>query len=160
LPASAPAYPHAPASRTLGLGPITMPGYLQTPMLVTVDGTRVQYAEFDRWAEPLPVLFMRALDQDLSGLLDARVVPYPWYRGAPLDVVVRVDVSSFEADVAGNAHLDACWTIRDPRTATVLRDDCSSITEPVGERGAPAQVSALGRAVGELAQRVAAAIQP
>jgi len=42
----------------------------------------------------------------------------------------------------------------------VLRDDCSSITEPVGEYGAPTQVSALGRAVGELARRVAAAIQP
>ena len=29
----------------------------------------------------------------------------------PLDVVVRVDVTSFEADAAGDARLDACWTI-------------------------------------------------
>ena len=34
----------------------------------------------------------------------------------PLDVVVRVDVTSFEADAAGDARLDACWTIRDSPT--------------------------------------------
>ena len=38
------------------------------------------------------------------------------------------------------------------------RDDCSSIVEPVDERGAQAQVAALSRALGELARRVASAI--
>ncbi len=160
LAASAPDHPPAPGSPVLGLGPITMPAYLQRPMLATrADATQVRYADFDRWAEPLPTLFGRALGRDLSGLLDARIVPYPWYRTTPLDVVVRVDVTSFEVDAAGNARLEACWTIRDSPTRTARRDECSSIVEAIDGDGAQAQVTALGRAVSELARRVANAIR-
>jgi len=160
LAASAPDHPPASGSLVIGLGPITMPGYLQHPMLATRQGgTQVRYADFDRWAEPLPTLFGRALGQDLSALLGARIVPYPWYRDTPLDVIVRVDVASFESDAAGDARLDACWTIRDSSMRTVCRDECSSIVAAVDERGAEALVAALSRAVGELAQRLASAIR-
>jgi hypothetical protein len=130
-------------------------------MLATrVDGTQVRYADFDRWAEPLGVLFARTLGQDLSALLDAaRIVPYPWYPATAPDVVVRVDVRRFEADVAGNARLEACWTIRNPRTATVRRDDCSSIAEKIEHDDARRQVAALSRAVGALAGQIASALR-
>ena len=137
-----------------------MPGYLLHPGLATRVGTEVRYARVDRWAEPLPALFASALGQDLAALVGARIVPYPWYRAAPLDLVVRVDVTSFEADAAENARLDACWSIRGSRGITVCRDDCSSIVEPVDERGAQAQVAALSRALGELARRVGARSPP
>jgi uncharacterized lipoprotein YmbA len=160
LSASVPDHPPVRGSLVVGLGPITMPGYLQHPMLATrVDGTQVRYADVDRWAEPLPTLFGRALGQDLSALLGARIVPYPWYRDAALDVVVRVDVASFEADAAGNARLGACWTIRDSSAKSVCRDECSSIVEAADDPGAQALVAALGRAVGELARRLASAIR-
>src|SRR5439155_1424100 len=114
LTATVPPSSSAPGSLGIGLGPIAMPGYLRRPMLVTrIDGTQVRYADFERWADPLPALFARALGQDLSTLLDgARIVPYPWYPTTPLDIVVLVDVGAFEADVEGNARLEACWTIR------------------------------------------------
>lgn len=161
LTASAPDYSPTPGMLVVGLGPITMPGYLQHPMLATrVDGTQVRYADFDRWAEPLPTLFARALGQDLSVVLGgARIVTYPWYRTMPLDVIVRVDVRSFEADAAGNAELDACWSIRDARTGTARGNDCLSITETVDERGPQAQVAALSRTVSELARFVAGALR-
>jgi uncharacterized lipoprotein YmbA len=160
LAASVPEHPPAPGSLVVGLGPITMPGYLQHPMLATrSDATQVRYAEVDRWAEPLPTLFGRALGQELSALLGARIVPYPWYRDVALDVVVRVDVTSFEADAAGNARLGACWTIGDSSAKTVCRDECSSIVEATDDPGAQALVAALSRAVGELARRLASAIR-
>jgi uncharacterized lipoprotein YmbA len=158
LAANVPDQPHPPGSLAIGLGPIVMPGYLQHPGLVTRVGTEVRYADFDRWAEPLPTLVGRALGQDLAVLLGARIVSYPWYRATPLDAGVRVDVISFEADAAGSARLQACWSIRGSSGTTVCRDDCSSIVEPVDERGAPAQVAALSRALGELARQVASAI--
>jgi uncharacterized lipoprotein YmbA len=152
--------PRPPGSLAIGLGPIVMPGYLQHPGLATRVGTEVRYADVDRWAEPLPTLFARTLGQDLAALVEARIVPYPWSRAAPLDLVVRVDVTSFEADAGGNARLNACWSIRGSRGTTVCRDDCSSIVEPVDERGAQTQVAALSGALGELARRVASAIPP
>jgi uncharacterized lipoprotein YmbA len=127
-------------------------------MLATRVGTEVRYADVDRWAEPLPALFARALGQDLTALFGARIVSHPWYRPTALDVVVRVDVTSFEAEAAGNASLDACWTIRDSPAGTICRDECSSIVEAVDDRGAQAQVAALSLAVDELARRLASAI--
>jgi len=159
LAASAPDHPPAAGSLAIGLGPIVMPGYLHHPELATRAGTEVRYADVDRWAEPLPTLFARALGQDLSALLGARIVPYPWYRASALDVVVRVDVTSFEADAAGNASLDACWSIRDSPARSICRDECSSFAEAIDGHGAQAQVAALGRAVNELAQRVANTIR-
>ena len=159
LTADAPDHPPASGSLAVGLGPITMPGYLHHPGLATRVGTEVRYADGDRWAEPLPTLFARALGQDLSALLGARIVPYPWYRATALDMVVRVDVSSFEAVAAGNASLAACWSIRDSPTRRVCRDECASIVEVVDEPGTQARVAALSRAVGELAQRLASAIR-
>jgi uncharacterized lipoprotein YmbA len=160
LAASVPDHPPAPGSLVVGLGPITMPGYLQHPMLATrSEPTQVRYADVDRWAEPLPTLFGRALGQDLSARLSARIVPYPWHRDAALDFVVRVDVTSFEADAAGNARLGACWTIRDSSAKTVCRDECSSIVEARDDPGAQALVAALSRAVDELARRLASEIR-
>lgn len=159
LAASAPDHPPVPGSLVVGLGPIKMPGYLQQPMLATrVEGTQIRYADVDRWVEPLPTLFGRVLGQDLSALLGARVVPYPWYRTTPLDVAVRVEVTSFEA-AAGTATLGACWTIVDSPAKTVCRDGCSSIVEVADGSGARALVAALSRAVGELAERLADAIR-
>jgi uncharacterized lipoprotein YmbA len=150
----------APPSGSLqiGLGPIAMPGYLQHQELATRVGTEVRYADVDRWAEPLPTLFARALGHDLSALLGARIVPYPWYRATPLDGVVRVDVTSFEADAVGSARLDACWSVRRSRGSAACREDCASIAEAVDARGGEAQVAALSRALGELAWRVATAV--
>src|SRR5207249_10170775 len=124
----------------IGLGPVARAGDLRRALRVTrIDGAQVWCAEFERGADPRPGLFARALGQDLSTLLDgARIVPYPWYPTTPLDIVVLVDVGAFEADVEGNARLEACWTIRDPRTATVRRGDCSSIAEAVDEADARA----------------------
>ncbi|HVN85817.1 MAG TPA: PqiC family protein [Candidatus Binatia bacterium] len=161
LTASAPDSSPTPGSLVVGLGPLTMSGHLQHPLLATrVDGTQIRYADFDRWAEPLPTLFARTLGRDLSaGLGGARIVTYPWYRTTPLDVVVQVDVRCFEADTAGNVKLDACWNIRDTHTGSVRVNDCSSITETVDEPGPQAQVAALSRTVAELARRVAGALR-
>jgi uncharacterized lipoprotein YmbA len=158
LPATVedPALPGTPLA--IGLGPIVLPGYLQHSELATRVGTEVRYASVDRWAEPLPTLFGRALGRDLSALLHARIVPYPWYRMTALDVLVRVDVASFEADAAGNARLEACWSIRSAPTKALCREECSSIADTAEGRGPAAQVAALGAAVGELARRTSAAI--
>ena len=159
LAATVPGSTVRPGARALGLGPIVVPGYLQHPGLVTRSGSEVRYADLDRWAEPLPTLFVRALGENVAALLGVRIVTYPWYRGTPVDVAVGIDVRSFEADGAGHVAMDACWTIREPSTATVRGTACASIVEPVDGDGVRAEVAALGRTVGELARRVAATVR-
>jgi uncharacterized lipoprotein YmbA len=57
---------------TVGLGPVTLPGYVSRPSLVTrIGDNQVRYAEGERWAEPLGKQFTRTLSEDLSRALGA-----------------------------------------------------------------------------------------
>lgn len=157
----------APATGTsplgVGLGPVSMPGYLRRPTLaIRVDTNQVRYEEFARWAEPLASQFQRTLARDLEILLASdRVVQFPWAGDTPVTVAVRVDVHAFEVDTSNTARLDATWTIRDPRTGAIRHGDESTIAEPSppGNRdGADAAVAGLSRAVARLAEQIAAAL--
>lgn len=152
--------PPPPGALAVGLGPITMPGYLQHAMLVRrPDSLQIAYSDVDRWAEPLPALFGRTLGQDLAAVLGARIVPYPWSRSTPVDVVVRVDVTAFEANAENDAQLAACWTVRDTRGTTPCHEECSTFVTGVEGRDTDALVIALSRAVDELAHRLADAVR-
>lgn len=149
---------------TVGLGPVTLPGYLSRPSLVTrVDDTQVRYAEGDRWAEPLGKQFTRALSEDLSRALGGvRIMDYPWYPGAPVDVAVAVNVLAFEVDTTGTATLNAGWALRDPKSHQVGYEGQSAIVEPAegtpGVAKGDAAVAALSRALARLSGELAVAI--
>ena len=149
---------------TVGLGPVTLPGYLSRPGLATrVGDTQVHYAEGDLWAEPLAKQFTRTLSEDLSRALGgARIVDYPWYPGVPVDVAVVVTVLTFEVDSTGTATLNASWMLRDPLSRQNGHEGQSAIVEPAGavpgEARGDAAVAALSRALDRLAREIAVAI--
>lgn len=144
----------------VGLGPVTLPGYLGRAGLVTrVDATRIEYAELDRWADPLRKQFIRALNENLSlALGGAQVLDFPWRSGGPLDIAVRVDVRSFENDGAGTAMLAADWSLRTPASGATLSQGKSVITQPAAGTGSDAAVAALNQALARFARELAAAI--
>ena len=149
---------------TVGLGPVTLPGYLSRSSLVTrVDDTRVHYAEGDLWAEPLGKQFTRTLSENLSRALGgARIVDYAWYPSAPIDVAVAVNVLAFEVDSTGAATLNAGWALRDPHSRQVGYEGQSAIVEsaggPPGGAAGDAAVAALSRALAQLSREVAVEI--
>ncbi len=58
---------------SIGLGPVTLPEYLDRPQIVTrTDRNTVLLAEFDRWAEPLSGNVSRTLAENLTYLLHER----------------------------------------------------------------------------------------
>ena len=144
----------------VGLGPVSLPGYLGRPSLVTrLDATRIEYAELARWAEPLRKQLIRTLNEDLSFALGgAQVLDFPWWPAAPMSVAVRVDVRAFENDSAGTAMLNADWSLRVPTSGAVLSQGKSVITEPASGTSGDAKVAALNQAVARLAQELAATI--
>jgi uncharacterized protein len=154
----------APSGLTVGLGPVTLPGYLSRPSLVTrVDGAQVRYAEAEWWAEPLGKQFTRTMSEDLSRALGgARIIDYAWYPGTPIDVAVAVNVLAFEVDATGAATLNAGWTLRDPHSRQVGYEGQSAIVEPAvgtpGEAKGDAAVAALSRALARLSSEIAVAI--
>jgi len=95
--------------RVLGLGPITLPQYLDRPELVArVGPNEVRKAVSDYWAGSLQKQFAGTLSQNLQSLVaPSSIVPYPWYAGSPPDVAVEVDVLELERGPDGQWRANA-----------------------------------------------------
>ncbi len=145
----------------IGLGPITLPQYLDRPNIVTREGAnQMRLAELSQWAEPLEPLLTRIMAEDLYALLQASdVIPIPQRGDIPLDRVVEVDFSRFDADASGEVVLDARWRIYQGDNETLLASGRSRVTEqgsPVPDYGAI--VAAMSRALGQASEEIARAI--
>jgi uncharacterized protein len=145
----------------VGLGPITLPQYLDRPDIVTREGAnQMRLAEFHQWAQPLEPMLAQIMAEDLLALLGAEdVIPVPQRRDVPLDRVVEVDVNRFEADEAGEVVLDARWRVYEGDDDTLITSGRSTVTE----QGAlvpdyDAIVAAMSQAVGQVSAEIAFAI--
>ena len=145
----------------IGLGPITLPQYLDRPDIVTREGAnQMRLADLSKWAEPLEPLLTRIMAEDLYALLDANdVIPVPQRGDVPLDRIVEVDIGRFDADETGAVVLDARWRIYRGDNETLLASGRSL----VNEQGSAVPdynsiVAAMSRAVGQASEQIADAI--
>jgi len=147
---------------SLGVGPATLPGYLDRPQVVALaSSNKLELAEFHKWAEPLQENFLRVLAENLSILLTTdRVERLPMRRAVPIDYQVAVEMVRFDADLDGTALLVARWKIldRDGRKPLIMRK--SSFTEPsLTGTDREAVVAAMSRAVADLSREIAAELR-
>ena len=156
-PAAPPIMSHPPV---IGLGPVTLPGYLDHNEIVTRAGpNQLDLSNDDRWAEPVDQNFKNVLARDLGQLIGTdQIVQFPWYGGAKLDYKVELNVSRFDADESGVATLNAKWIIREARGDRVLLARETALTQPAGSTSTGAEVGALSQSVGGLSQAIADAI--
>jgi uncharacterized lipoprotein YmbA len=152
---------HSGKGLVIGLGPLTLPQYLDRPDIVTRAGAnQMKLGEFNKWAEPLEPLLTRIMAEDLYSVLDASdVIPIPQRGELQLDRVVEVDFARFDATEAGEVKLDARWRVYRGDNETLVGSGRSMIAE----QGAAvpdydAIVAAMSRTVGRLSSEIAAAI--
>jgi uncharacterized protein len=156
-----PGGPSTPGT-VVGVGPITLPDYLDRPQIVTrASGNRMMLAAFDAWVEPMDGMFTRVLVENLSSLLATdNVVPLPQRRATPLDYQVEVDVTRFDADLSGRAVLDARWKVFGKDGDPLIEEGRSTIVEPTaGADSYEDIVAAMSRALGEMSSTIASTIE-
>jgi uncharacterized protein len=116
---AAPAQPVSASTQgvAIGVGPITLPKYLDRPQMVTgVSGNQMAQANFDQWGGELNDNMTRVLASNLSNLLGTdQVSLYPWTDQASVNYQVTIDVTQFEQDADGRTVLSAFWSILDPK---------------------------------------------
>jgi uncharacterized protein len=146
---------------TIGVGPVTLPGYLDRPQIVTCTSPyELRLAEFDRWAEALHINFSRVLADNLSLLLPtARVVMSPWPRATPLDYHITVNVTQFLSQVGGESMLIADWILFKGEGLQVLTTERSRFSAPPGGQDYAAVVAAMSQTVASLSPEIATAIK-
>lgn len=157
--------PSAPAPAGTWNGPqlqvqhITLPPTLDRLSLVRASSsTRIDISNADRWAAPLDSIVRDTLSDDLRRRLPQGAVLPPDAEAPPSHLrPVSVAVQRFMGDAAGHVVLDADWRVTDGRSGHVLASGHESIQETAGSPQSDAVVVAMGRALGVLADRIAAA---
>src|SRR5262245_10908502 len=160
-PETAPQATSTEQGPTIGVGPVTLPRYLDRPQIVTrTSPYELKLAEFDRWAEALDANFTRVLTENLAFMLpSARVVVSPWSRATAIDYQVTVDVSHFLSQVGGDSTLIADWTLFKGEGQEVLRSARSRVSvSPTGQDYA-AIVAAMSQAVADLSREIATTLR-
>lgn len=151
--------PAAANELTIGLGPVSLPDYLdRNEIVIRAAPNRVELSPTGRWAEPLDESFRRVLATDLSTMLgNAQIVPFPWYGTTRLDYKIEVKVDRFDRNPSGNIELIAHWTIRDGASNKVLVRRDSNIEEAAQSSAMGDSVAAMSSGLGELGHQIAAA---
>jgi uncharacterized protein len=161
LPASG-TVPAAAADRgpVVGVGPITLPKYLDRPQLVTrASRNQLTLGEFDRWAEPLQENFSSVLAENLAVLIPTdHILLNPWPGSATVDYQVRVEVLQFDGWLGGESSFIARWSILD-RAEHELVSRKVQLNAPAGGRDYEALVVALNQVIETLSRDIATAIQ-
>lgn len=141
----------------LGVGPISLPRYLDRDEIVTrVGANQLEMSRRSLWAEPIGGNFRDVLIQNLEARLPGlSATAFPWRRSRAPDYAVALDVARFEATSDGQAVLSARWRISDVASGDVLARRESFLTEPIPSAGTKGAVAALGRTLAELSDEIA-----
>jgi uncharacterized lipoprotein YmbA len=148
---------------TIGVGPVTLPPYLDRRELVSrASNNELNVAIYHQWAEPLQENFSRVVREDLGQRLGTdRIIRLPvkrsLRRALEIDYQVVIAVRKFEKTPDGSVVLDARWVILDnDKNELILRS--SEYTQvPMADEYA-AQAAAQSQVLGRLSEQVAAAI--
>jgi uncharacterized lipoprotein YmbA len=153
--------PGAAAGISVGVGPLTLPGYLdRQEIVVRIAQNRLRLSEHDRWAEPLDENIARVLSQNIAHLLRAeRIHAYPWPIDRKPVYQVEIDVLRFEADAHHQAQLSTRWLIRNTSHKDRTRYSETRLSRPMQNGSTEASVAALNETLAELSREVTAAIK-
>ena len=146
----------------VGIGPVTIPDYLDRKQIVTRSGrNEIFLAEFDQWGGSLEEEISRALVTDLAVRLSSKgITVLPWRSPllAKSRTVYRipVTVTRFDGTRWEKVVLNAQWGvfIREKREEGLLAKE-STLTEEVPDKSYEALVAAMGKAVKGLGKEIA-----
>jgi uncharacterized protein len=156
---SIPARSGASQPLTIGLGPITIPAYVNRPEVVTrMSNSELKVSDTDRWGEHLDTNVARVLGSDLGGELGTQqVVSYPWPVKNPVDYAVSVTFQRFERTADDHVVIYANWTVRNGADEKIIQTGTTSINDPSGPDNASA-AQALSRGLAQVSREIAQVI--
>jgi uncharacterized lipoprotein YmbA len=117
------------AGVAIGLRPLQLATYLETPFIVVRRGShQIEFSEFRRWGEDLE----QGINHAVAGYMAAgapflRIESAPWPLRAQHDYLIQLHILRFEglapegpAASRGEAHMLATWEIIDPQDGALL----------------------------------------
>jgi uncharacterized lipoprotein YmbA len=146
---------NAATPRVVGVGPVSLPAYLDRPQMVMRTGPdEIDVKEFDQWGEPLRDGITRVVAVNLARLLpESLVVVFPWHSVERIRYQIVLEVAQMDGRAGGSVTLDARWRLLDARGKQVGAR-VVNLSEPAGPSAATT-ASAMSRAIGTLSRDIA-----
>jgi len=152
----------AEARIRIGLETVVVAQYLdRSEIVVNLDNTAYQLAEFDQWAEPLGDNLTRVLAENLTNLLhdDSIDVFLAAESSIPLDYRLEVDVLRLDGNLGDRVTLIAQWALLEAEEDDLKLMRRSEYQEPAADETYKGLVLAKSRAVEQLCRDIAAAVK-
>ena len=148
------------SSLSLGLGPISLPKYLDRPQIVTrISSHEIDLAEFHKWGAPLKDNLVSVLHENLSKLLSTnRIVEYPWNRSHLPDYQLSLEVMQFDGTKNQEVSLSVRWRLAGDDGKRVLQEKTSQFSEIIQGSDYEDLVEAMSRMLALLSREIADAL--
>ncbi len=152
--------PDADSGLALGVGPISIPDYLQRDNFVFSSETnRLEINSRERWAEPLEEGIARVVSLNLAGLLQTQDVrAYPWHPRRQPEYAVKVRVLELDASDT-QARLVAEWLLIDSHSDAPLERRITQLEKGLAPADAGSVAAAYSELFYQLSEQVAEAIR-
>jgi uncharacterized lipoprotein YmbA len=148
------------SSLSLGLGPISLPTYLDRPQIVTrISSHEIDLAEFHKWGAPLKDNLVSVLHENLSKLLSTnRIVEYPWNQSTLPDYQLSLEVMQFDGTKNQEVSLSVRWRLVNDDGKRVLQAKTSQFSEIIQGSDYEGLVEAMSRMLALLSREIADAL--
>lgn len=146
---------------SVGIGPLTMPAYLNRPQIVTrIADNEINIADFANWAGPLDRNFQRVLAENLALLTGTDAVyPHPWRGTLRPTFRLLLEVTRFDANPTGDAVLSVRWEVLNARGAPVIPKRKGVFRQAVAQADIAEVVTAMSITLADLSREIAEAIK-
>ncbi len=147
-------------SVSLGVGPITVPEYLQRSQIVySMDGNNLTIAQQDFWSEPLDSAISRVVAYNLMRLnKNSSIVTFPWRGDQSPHYAIRISIIELNRSSTNIAHLEAEWTLLDQQSKSILGNQIFSATVEMSEFSYLALAGAYSELLAVLSENISAAV--
>lgn len=145
---------------SIGIGPVTIPGYLDRSQIVTLyTKNKLRIADFHQWSEPLQDSVARVLAENLSKLLCTEyVVTFPLQGNLPIQFWISVDIYHFEGTSGEQAQLSTRWIIHEGEEKKIVKTKKSDYMKTLADGSYETLVAAMSSLLEALSRDIAQGI--
>ena len=146
----------------ISLATVVVPEYLnRNEIVVNLDNTVYQLAEFNQWAEPLNDNLTRVLAENLTNLLQEDSITVFLSSDSSIlpDYRLEVDVVRLDGNLGGQAALVAQWALLAGEEDDLILMRRLEYQEPATDQTYKGLVLAKSRMVEKLSRDIAAAVK-
>ncbi len=145
----------------IGVGPVTIPSYLDRRNLVSRLGeNELAFSDLHRWGESLGTGMARVVATNLALFVPARQVEsYPWRTLPKIDYRVTMEIERFERGPDGNVNLDVRWFLGDGKNGRIRQASRSKFSIATGGGTHADTVAAMSEVAAQLSEEIAGAIR-